>query len=84
MPYQNDFVLWSEEDMLVAMCCTPNRDMQEPEFLAGLWIIDPELGEVVDYIDIVNQYGGHIGVRHACVSSVYPGLSSYKYILILS
>ncbi len=73
MPYRNDFFLWSEEDMLVAMCCATEPDIREPEFMAGLWIIDPELCEVVDYIDIVNQYGGYIGVRHACVSSVYPG-----------
>jgi len=53
------------------MCCNVDDWIGEPEYMAGFWIINTELAEVVDRLTI--DYGGRIvGVRHACVSSIDP------------
>ena len=68
---RNDFIKWSDTEPLVAMCCGVDTYMHDPQYMAGLWIINTDLAQVVNRLTIT--FNGRIyGVRHACVSRVYP------------
>ena len=71
-PYTWDFLPWSDEAPLVAMCCGIDPSMNDPDYMAGLWIIDTDLAQVVNRLTITYN-GRSLGVMHACISQVISG-----------
>ena len=53
------------------MCVSVDSSMDDPNYMAGLWIIDTSIAQVINRLTI-NYNGRDLGVLHACVSQVSP------------
>jgi hypothetical protein len=71
-PFSPDTFDWSDEDYLVAMCSNIHPKIEEEQYRAGIWLIDPDLSQVVNYITITDGDGRQFGAHHACASAVNP------------